>query len=128
MATIGGARVTGLAALQRDLLALGVEVSDLKDVMGNLAQEGARLAASFAPRRTGTLADSVKGNRARNAAIVKAGSVRKAPYAGAINYGWRRRHIKPSLFMQRADDAMRPRAVTDLEHALNHLIRSKGLQ
>jgi hypothetical protein len=126
MATGGGVRVEGLAALQRDLLALGVELDDLKDVMGSLARRGASLAASFAPRRSGALAASIRGNRAKNAAIVSAGTAR-VPYAGAINYGWRRQHITPALFLQRADEAMRPHVAQDLDQAITRLIAERGM-
>lgn len=122
----GGVRIEGLAALQRGLLSLGVELEDLKDVMGSLAAEGARLAASFAPRRSGDLAASIKGNRAKNAAVVKAGA-KRVPYAGAINYGWPRRHIVGAGFMQRADASMRPHVATDLDRAITKLIAEKGL-
>lgn len=122
----GGVRVTGLAALQKDLHALGVDLDDMKDVMGELAAEGARLAARFAPRRTGRLAATIKGNRAKNAAIVKAGS-KRISYAGPVNYGWPQRNIAPASFMQQADDAMRPHVVGKLDTAITALIRKRGL-
>jgi len=122
----GGVRVEGLSKLVRDLEAVGVGVDDLKDAFADIAAKGARLAASFAPQRTGALADSVRGNRAKSKAVVAAGSAR-VPYAGAINYGWPARNIKPVGFMQKADLAMRETAVTDLERAVERLIAAKGL-
>jgi uncharacterized small protein (DUF1192 family) len=123
---ITGIQVSGLAQLQKDLVLLGVKIDDLKDVMARLAQEGARLAASLAPRKTGRLAESVRGNRAKNAAIVRAGSARIV-YAGPINYGWPKRNIEPAGFMQRALDLMKPHVGADLERAINKLIAEKGL-
>lgn len=121
-----GARVTGIAALQKDLQALGLELEDPKDAMSDIAAEGARLAASFAPRRTGRLAASIKGSRAKGSAIVKAGGAR-VPYAGVINYGWPRRNIAPAGFMQRADAVLSGRIVTNLDRAITKLIAEKGL-
>lgn len=112
-----------LTALQR----FGVEAQDLKDVMGAIASEGARLASGFAPKRTGRLANTVRGNKAKAKAIVIAGRAR-VPYAGAINYGWKRRSIAPALFMQRADAALAPRAVEMLEKGLDGAITKVGLQ
>lgn len=123
----GGIRVEGLNKLTRSLQSLGLDVEDLKDAFGPIAEKGAQLAAGFAPRRSGRLAASVRGNRAKNKAVIAAGRAR-VPYAGAINYGWPRRGIRASRFMQRADEAMRPVALAELEHAINTKIRSRGLQ
>lgn len=126
MALVGGVRVEGLNRLVRDLQALGLDVDDLKDVFSDIAAEGARLASSFAPRRTGALAASIRGNRSKNKAVVAAGRA-KVPYAGAINYGWPRRGIEASLFMQRADEVMRVRAVEMLDDGIKRKINERGL-
>ncbi len=142
MAALTGFRVTGVTKLVRELEALGLEVDDLKDAFSEIADEGAKVAAAFAPRRSGDLADSIRGNRAKSKAVVTAGGKRTAPYAGAINYGWgtsaaNYKHgryssgIKGShagaFFMQQADEVMRPRAISELEHAINRKIRERGL-
>lgn len=111
-----------LSALQR----FGVEVADLKDVMAEIAAEGARLASSFAPKRSGRLQASVRGNKAKAKAIVIAGKAR-VPYAGAINYGWPARGIRAALFLQRADAQLAPRAVDMLEAGIDRLITKEGL-
>lgn len=112
-----------ITALQR----LGVEVNDLKGTMSEIAAEGARLASGFAPKRSGRLAATVRGNKAKAKAIVIAGRAR-VPYAGAINYGWPRRGIKPALFMQKADAALAPKAVEMLETGLDRAIQKVGLE
>lgn len=121
-----GFRVEGLNKLTRDLSALGLDVEDLKGAFAPIAAEGARLAASFAPKRTGALAGSIRGNRAKNKAVVAAGRAR-VPYAGPINYGWPKRGIAPSGFMQRADEAMRPKALSMLDDAIAARIRARNL-
>jgi phage gpG-like protein len=127
MAVGGGVRVEGLNTLVRDLERLGVEVDDLKAAFGAIAAEGAQKAAQFAPRRTGRLAASVRGNRAKNKAVVTAGKASIA-YAVVINYGSPKRHIAASQFMQRADEAMRPIALERIEAAISTAIRKTGLQ
>lgn len=126
MALVGGVRVEGLNRLVRDLQALGLDVEDLKEIFSEIANEGARLASTFAPKRTGALAASVRGNRSKNKAVVAAGRAR-VPYAGPINYGWPRRNIAASLFMQRADEVMRTRAVEMLDDGVKRKIRERGL-
>ena len=138
-----GFKVTGLTKLGRDLQALGLEVTDLKDAFASIAAEGADVAAGLAPRDSGDLAGSIRGNRAKSKAVVIAGNKRKVPYAGGINYGWGSRHISykhgryavkglrgsygGAHFMQKADDIMRPKAIAALEAAINRKIREKGL-
>jgi hypothetical protein len=119
-------KVEGLNKTVRALQDLGVEVADLKDVFSEIAAEGARLASSFAPRRTGRLAATIRGNKAKNKAVIAAGKG-KIKYAGAINYGWPVRNIRPALFMQRADTALAPKAVQMLETGLDGIIKKAGL-
>lgn len=127
MAVSGGVRVSGLTAVTRALLELGLEVDDLKDAFSGIADEGARLAAGFAPKRTGTLAGDVRGNRARSKAVIAAGRV-SVPYAGAINYGWRAHNIEPNGFMQRADRVLQPYSIKRLEREINEQIQRRGLR
>jgi hypothetical protein len=123
----GGFKVEGLAQLVRDLKAIGVEVEDLKESFSKIASEAADIAASHAPKKSGRLAASVRGNRAQSKAVVTAGRA-SVPYAGAINYGWPRRGIAASGFMQKADERMRPKAIQLLEDEINKHIRKRGLE
>lgn len=121
-----GVKVEGLSQLVKDLQSLGIEVQDLKEAFSEISGQAAKLAASFAPKRSGALAASIRGDKSKNRANVKAGGAR-VPYAGAINYGWPRRSISPAHFMQRADDVMRPRAAKDIEAAILRLISERNL-
>lgn len=122
----GGIRVEGLTQVVQALLAIGLEVDDLKGAFSNIADHGARLAAQYAPRRTGRLAGDIRGNRARSKAVVTAGRV-SVPYAGPINYGWAARGIEPSGFMQKADQALQPYSLRRLEDEINTQIKKRGL-
>jgi hypothetical protein len=119
-------RVTGLNAVVRALLTLGLEVEDLKDAFSDIAQTGAELASRYAPRRSGALAGDVRGNRARNKAVITAGRV-SVPYAGVINFGWAARGIEASGFMQKADAELQPQALRLLEQSINDSIKQRGL-
>lgn len=127
MATFVSTRVEGLNKLIRDLEQLGGDVEDLKDVFAGIAEKGARLASGFAPRLTGALGLSVRGNRSKNKAVVAAGSASRVPYASVINYGWAKRNIAPARYMQRADDALQPIALRDLDEGLEAAVRKRGL-
>jgi hypothetical protein len=122
-----GFKVTGLNEVVRDLRAIGADVEDLKDAFAGIAAEGARLAAGFTPTRTGRLASSTRGNRAKSKAVVVQGGG-AVPYAGAINYGWPRRNIAGRLQMQQASDRMEPVAVQKLEDGVNQSIAKRGLK
>lgn len=119
-------RIDNLNSVVRALQALGLDVEDLKDAFSEIARFGAVEAARFAPKLTGRLAGDVRGNRAKAKAVITAGRVR-VPYAGPINYGWAKRGIAPSGFMQKADKAVQPYALRRLEADINRSIRRRGL-
>ena len=120
-------RVTGINEVVVALGSLALYAEDQKDSFGEIARQGAVLASRYAPKVSGRLAADVRGNRAKSKAVIAAGRT-TVPYAGPINYGWARRGISPSLFMQRADTELQPYALRRLEQDLNSKIRSKGLK
>ncbi|MDI6908636.1 hypothetical protein [Nocardioides sp.] len=121
-----GLYVTGLAQVTRALREVGVEVDDLKNAFAAIAAEGARLAAGFAPMRSGRLARDIRGNRAKSKAVVTAGRA-SVPYAGPINYGWPARNIAASGYMQKASTAMEPVALRRLADEIDNQIKRRGL-
>lgn len=121
-----GVKVEGLSKLLRQLEAVGGDVEDVKDAMASIAQKGAKLASSFAPVKTGALRSSIRGNRSKARAVVTAGRA-AVPWAGPQNYGWPARNIPATSFMQRADTALRPKAIQELDKALTAAIRKRGL-
>lgn len=120
-------KVEGIGRLNRDLQRLGIEVGDLKAAMAKIAAMGARSAIGHAPRLTGALAGSIRGNKAKNKAVVAAGRGKTSLYAGAINYGWPRHGIKAQPFMQQASKEVEPKVLPMLTQNLDQLIRQKGL-
>lgn len=105
---------------------LGLNLSDLSGVFGEIAREAAEDARMFAPKRSGALAADVRPGKAKTKAVVYAGRV-SVPYAGAINYGWRDRHIAASLFMQRAADDKGPSAAERIAAEIQRLSNQVGL-
>lgn len=120
-------RVTGLRELVRDLEKMGIAISDLKNVFSSIANEGAQLAARFAPHRTGALARSIRGNKAKNKAVITAGRGRTNLYAGVINFGYPKRNIEAQLYMQRASLELAPSIEPKLSSAINELLRERDL-
>lgn len=126
MTTTPGVYIDGLRETTRALEAAGVEVDELKDVMATVAAEAADTMRGFVPTRSGRLRDSVRGNRAKGAAIVSVGGAR-VPYASPIQYGWAARNIKPARFIEKTDAVMETRAVTLLEDGWNAIAERHGL-
>ncbi len=122
----GSVSIEGLNQKIKALQELGVELDDIKDVFAEIAKDGAEVASSFAPVRSGALRDTIRGNRAKNKAVITAGRAR-VPYAGAINYGWPARNIAPALFLQKADEEMADRAPKMLEDGIAKLIAEREL-
>lgn len=120
-----GATVEGDDDVTRAVAGLADDVATL-DAWHAIAAEGEVIAGRLAPRDRGTLSAGVVGT------VVHAGATigvrgRAVLYAGPINYGWRRRHIKPSYFLQRTDTALEDRATALLEHDTDALLTRKGL-
>lgn len=122
-----GTRVTGLKQVLSDLSKLGLDVDDFKETFGSISARGAALAAGFVRSRSGRLAGSVRGNRAKNRSVVMAGRGKTRDYAGVQNYGWPRRNIPAQRFMQRADDQLKPQLPRMLEGELQDKIKRRGL-
>jgi phage gpG-like protein len=121
-----GLRVTGLRQVVRGLEKSGVAVTDLKDAFSNVAAMGAQVMRGFVPERSGRLAGTVRGNRAKNKAVVTTGRA-SVPYAGVINFGWPSRGIEANPFQKKTDEAMEPVALGQLQNEIDQVIRRNGL-
>ena len=101
MAAAARVIVTGLPEIRRQLRALERGTSDLREANAAAAAAVAAAAATRAPRKTGKLAASIRGNRAAGRATVSAGGAR-LPYAGPIHYGWPAHGIEAHPFLTSA--------------------------
>lgn len=103
----GSIRVDGLRRLRADLRKAGQDTQDLKEANAAVAALVASAASARAPRQSGTLAGSGRGNRAVGRATVTFGGAR-VPYAGPIHWGWPARGIPPQPFIPEAAQATEP--------------------
>lgn len=121
-----GIHVEGLRDTTKALEAAGVDVEDLKDVLGAIASEAADTMRGFVPvgtRLQGRRAharDTIRPNRAKGKAVVTIGGA-KAPHAYVI------RHTHPSKFVERTDTHMEPRSVELLTEGWNEIAKRNGL-
>jgi len=121
-----GIHVEGLRDTTRALEAAGVEVADLKEVMGSIATKaadhmrgvvpvGSRLQAGRAHVR-----DTIRPNRAKGSAVVTIGG-KKAPHAHVL------RASHPSRFVEATDAYMETRAAEMLTDGWNEIAKRNGL-
>lgn len=117
--------IRGLNEVVRNLKMFGVSAEDLKEANSIISGKVARDAAAAAPKKTGRLSDSVRGNRQQRKASVIAGgsSVR---YAGVIEYGYPKRNIKAQPFIRRAGWTNQQFIIEQYEKNINSLINKYG--
>lgn len=100
-------RVEGARQLRRALSRAGDDLADLRDANAQAAAVASRAGAARAPRRSGTLAASVRPGATKTQAVIRAGGAR-VPYAGPIHWGWPARHIAPQPFLSEGAQATEP--------------------
>jgi hypothetical protein len=93
----------------------------MKDANAAVSAMVAEAAANRAPRRSGRLAGSVRGNRAVGRAQVLAGKA-AVPYAGPIHWGWNAHNIEPQPFMSIAATDLEPAWVALYTSEVNKII------
>lgn len=115
-------RVQGLAQLRRQLREFQGDAEDLKAANAAVSSLVARAAAIKAPRRSGRLAASGRGNKAVGKAVVLFGGAR-VPYAGPIHWGWPARGIEGNPFVvdaaQGSQQQWLPLYEADLQRAVD---------
>lgn len=116
-------RVEGLNKLTRNLKKLEGDVSgSVKKLNGELAEEVAVVARRKVPRRSGTLAGSIRSSGQARTGVVRAGKA-SVPYAGPIHFGWAKRNIRPQPFLYDALDERRDDIVRRWADELEKLVR-----
>lgn len=71
----------------------GADLDELREVNAQAARIAAPAVRRLVPRRTGTLAASIRTGATKRAGVIRAGR-KSVPHAGVINYGWPSHHIK----------------------------------
>jgi hypothetical protein len=100
-------RVEGARELRKALKSVEGGLADLKATHNKIAQVVVPAGKSGVPRRTGRLADSIRGTGTKTASIVRAGGAR-VPYANPIHWGWPARNIKGQPFLSDAGKETEP--------------------
>lgn len=77
------------------------EIEENLNLNKELSETLASKASAMAPRLTGALASSVKGNPSEKKAQILAGSS-SVPYAGVQEYGWPNRNIQAQPYLRPA--------------------------
>lgn len=121
-----GVQVQGLNEWVRGIGKFEGGVQDLKSVFRKIGENVASEAKSRVPHKSGALSAAIKPSNAKNKAVVRAGSAR-VPYAGVQNYGWPKRSIKATHFLDSAADDKQDETVHLLNVELGNLIKKYGL-
>jgi hypothetical protein len=100
-------RVDGARELRRTLKSAGEDLGDLKATHASIAGLVATRTAAAAPRRSGALAGSVRGNAAATNATIKVGGA-SVPYAHPIHWGWPNHNITANPFAADTAKATEP--------------------
>ncbi|WP_282793675.1 HK97-gp10 family putative phage morphogenesis protein [Streptomyces sp. CC224B] len=131
-------RVEGLNQLKRTLRQL--KDKDLSKAVREVNKSAAELVKPDAQRgvpqrtrtpkdarkyRPGKLARSVKVVASANSAAIKAGTASRAPYAGAIHFGYPKRGIKPNRFLYRAMARNSGKVSETYEREITAVLRDK---
>lgn len=125
-------RVEGGRELRRKFREVGDDMTDLKDLHKQLADDVAGTAKTKTPVRSGRLRNSVRGSGTKTAARVRAGNNRKTgptsvPYAGRIHFGdpgsSTRNRIRPQPFLYEALDDRRQEVVDRYNDEVRAIIR-----
>jgi hypothetical protein len=116
--------VEGLRDLRRRLRQVDrAAPRELNAASKAIAAEVADLAASYAPRVTGRLAESIKVGSRGDRITVRS----PLPYAAPIHWGWPTRGIRGSFFVTRAAAERRSEYIDDLHEVIRDVARRYGL-
>lgn len=117
-----GVYIEGLRDTVRNLERLGVEAGDLKEVFLEIGEDVAVDARRIIPTRTGRTAASIRPAKAKNKAIIRAGSAR-IKHAAVLNYGWPKHGIRATGFLTDAANDNTARHIQTIEDGLADLIQ-----
>lgn len=91
-------RLDGGRQLRAGLTNVEGGLADLKAAHKEAAGIAAAGATRYAPKVTSSLTRTIRAAGTARAGIVRAGN-KKVPYAGPQNYGWSRRNIRATYFL-----------------------------
>lgn len=103
---------------------MGDDLAELKAATARVSAFIASRAVPAAPRRTGKLAGTIRGNKSLSRATVMAGGA-ATPYAGPIHWGWPSRGIEAQPFIAETAQDTEPQwldfYMSDIEKAVDNV-------
>jgi hypothetical protein len=93
--------ISGVEQVKDTLDKLGKDLESNTELNKELSSTLSQKASAMAPRLTGALASSVKGNPSAEKAQILAGSA-AVPYAGVQEYGWPEKNINAQPYLRPA--------------------------
>lgn len=114
-------KVEGARQLRATMAKAGIDLQDMVNANAEVSALVAGRATTMAPRKSGRLAASVRGNRAKSQAVVRVGGA-SVPYAGPIHWGWPARNISPHPFAVDAAHETEPTWVAMYLAAVNRVL------
>ena len=93
--------IKGVQEVKNTLDKLGKDLESNTELNKELSSTLSQKASAMAPRLTGALASSVKGNPSAEKAQILAGSA-AVPYAGVQEYGWPEKNIQAQPYLRPA--------------------------
>jgi hypothetical protein len=122
-----GFKIDGNRELRAKMRRAEEDVTQLKDLHQEIADDIAAVSKQKVPVRSGRLKNSIKPKAYASLARVEAGNRSKArrtgvPYAGPIHFGWASRGIRPQPFMYEALDLRREAVIDRYEAEIKALV------
>lgn len=118
--------IRGLPELKRAFRDVAGDLEDLKDAFNAIGREVTNLASRLAPHKSGKLAANIRPNRSANQVVIRSGG-KSVPYATIQHWGSSKRHIKPTLYLRRADQQMMDEYPKLIEDNVAKALQEKGL-
>jgi hypothetical protein len=115
-----------LENLRRSLRGVDGGLSDLKATHKKAAEVVANDAKPRARRKTGRMADSIRAAGQARQGVVRAGFAR-LPYVPVHYFGWAKRGIQPSKFLDESIDNAEPVWIKIYEKDIDRLMKQNGL-
>ena len=94
-------KVEGARELRASMKKAGADTNDMKTAHAAVARVVTAAAKSRAPKKSGRLAGSIRGSKAKASVTIRAGGA-SVPYAGPIHWGWPARNIAANPFISDA--------------------------
>lgn len=117
-------RIEGLKELRRELRRLdGNWPKSLRETNREAAKVAVPSVQSLAPKRSGTLAGSVRALASQTRSQLAVGTNVRVPYAGPINFGWPGHGIEPQEFIYSGIEAANARIVDTYFNMVDDLTR-----